>query len=66
MRSYCIKTNNENIINYLLNKIEKINFENIYYCDKLSNSIVKLNINNGEKRKINFKGEPKGVFLSQQ
>ena len=40
--------------------------ENIYYCDKLSNSIVKLNINNGEKRKINFKGEPKGVFLSKQ
>lgn len=34
MRSYCIKTNNENIINYLLNKIEKINFENIYYCDR--------------------------------
>lgn len=34
MKSYCIKTNNENIINYLLNKIEKINFENIYYCDK--------------------------------
>lgn len=34
MKSYCIKTNNENIINYLLNKIDKINFENIYYCDK--------------------------------
>ena len=34
MRSYCIKINNENIINYLLNKIEKINFENIYYCDR--------------------------------
>ena len=30
MRSYCIKTNNENIINYLLNKIEKINFEDAH------------------------------------
>ena len=34
MKSYCIKTNNEKIINYLLNKIENINFDNIYYCDK--------------------------------
>lgn len=34
MKSYCIKTNNEKVINYLLNKIEKINFNNIYYCEK--------------------------------
>ena len=34
MKSYCIKTNNEKIINYLLDKIEKINFEYIYYCNK--------------------------------
>ncbi len=34
MRSYCIKTNNENIINYMLNRIEKNSFENIYYCDR--------------------------------
>lgn len=34
MKSYCIKTNNEKIINYLLDKIEKINFEYIYYCSK--------------------------------
>lgn len=40
--------------------------ENIYYCDKLSNSIIRLNINNGEKKKIMFKGEPKGIFFSQQ
>lgn len=34
MKSYCIKTNNEKIIHYLLDKIEKINFEHIYYCSK--------------------------------
>ncbi len=34
MKSYCIKTNNDKLINYLLNKIEKINFEYIYYCSK--------------------------------
>lgn len=34
MKSYCIKTNNEKIINYLLNKIEEIDFDNIYYCSK--------------------------------
>ena len=34
MKSYCIKTNNEEIINYLLDMIEKINFEYIYYCNK--------------------------------
>jgi len=34
MKSYCIKTNNEKIIHYLLNEIERINFEYIYYCSK--------------------------------
>ncbi len=34
MKSYCIKTNHKEIINYLLDKIEKINFDNIYYCNK--------------------------------
>ena len=34
MKSYCIKTNNEKIISYLLNRIEKINLDDIYYCDK--------------------------------
>jgi len=34
MKSYCIKSNNEKIIHYLLDKIEKVNFDNIYYCDK--------------------------------
>ena len=34
MKSYCIKTNNDNIVSYLLDKIEKINYENIYYCYK--------------------------------
>lgn len=34
MKSYCIKINDEKIIDYLLNEIEKIDFNNIYYCRK--------------------------------
>ena len=34
MKSYCIKTNNKKIIQYLLDQIEQINFEDIYYCEK--------------------------------
>ena len=34
MKSYCIKTDNEKIIEYLLNKISKIDFPDIYYCRK--------------------------------
>lgn len=34
MKSYCIKINKEKMADYLLDKIEKINFENIYYCEK--------------------------------
>ena len=37
MKSYCIKTNNEKIIQYLLNKISKLEFPNIYYCKKSFN-----------------------------
>lgn len=34
MKSYCIKTDNEKIIEYLLNKISKLDLPNIYYCNK--------------------------------
>lgn len=34
MKSYCIKVNNNEIIEYLLNTTEKIDFNNIYYCSK--------------------------------
>ena len=34
MKSYCIKTDNEKIIEYLLNKISNLDFPNIYYCNK--------------------------------
>lgn len=34
MKSYCIKTQDNEIITYLLNKISKIDFPNIYYCNK--------------------------------
>ena len=34
MKSYCIKTENEEIIEYLLNKISKLDVPNIYYCNK--------------------------------
>lgn len=34
MKSLCIKTNNNKIIEYLLNRIANLNFPNIYYCRK--------------------------------
>ena len=34
MKSYCVKTDNEKIIKYLLNKISNLNFPDIYYCNK--------------------------------
>ena len=34
MKAYCIKTDNEKIIEYLLNKFLNIDFPDIYYCHK--------------------------------
>lgn len=34
MKSFCIKTNNKEILDYLLNRIEEIDFENIVYTSK--------------------------------
>ena len=34
MKSFCIKTDQKQIIEYLLNKIATLNFSNIYYCNK--------------------------------
>ena len=34
MKSYCIKTQNDEIITYLLNRISGIDFPNIYYCNR--------------------------------
>ena len=34
MKSYCIKTDNEKIIEYLLNKISNLDFPDIYYCNR--------------------------------
>ena len=43
MKSFCIKTNNREIINYLLNKFDKIDFANISYIDrkfKIYNNLI--------------------------
>lgn len=34
MKSFCIKTNNDKVINYLLNYLDSIDLENIYYINK--------------------------------
>ena len=53
MKSLCIKTNNNRIIEYLLNKIENLNFPNIYYCRKsfkiYENVILHYKEKNNEK-----------------
>ena len=53
MKSYCLKTENEEIIEYLLNKFSKLDFPNIYYCNKsfkiYENLIVHYKADNIEK-----------------
>ena len=53
MKSYCIKTDNEKIIEYLLNKISNLNFPDIYYCNKsfkiYENVILHYKENNVDK-----------------
>ncbi len=49
MKSFCIKTNNTTILNYLLNQIEKIDFKDLIYTKnkfKIYNNII-----------IHYKGE---------
>lgn len=31
MKSFCFKTNNTQVLNYLLNRIQEIDFENLIY-----------------------------------
>lgn len=43
MKSFCLKTNNMQIIDYLLNRIKEINFENLIYSNnrfKIYNNII--------------------------
>ena len=53
MKSYCIKTDNKQIIEYLLNEISKFKIPNIYYCNKsfkiYENVILHYKENNVEK-----------------
>ena len=53
MKSYCVKTDNEEIISYLLNKFSSLDFPNIYYCNKsfkiYQNLIVHYKENDLEK-----------------
>ncbi len=55
MNSYCIKTNNEEIAEYLLNRISNLDFPDIYYCRKTfkiyENVIVHYKENNIDKFK---------------
>ena len=55
MKSYCIKTDSKQMIEYLLNKISNLNFPNIYYCNKsfkiYENVIVHYKEKNVEKFK---------------
>lgn len=56
MKSFCIKTNNDNIINYLLNNLSSIDFEDIYFIDKKF-KIYKNVI-------IHYKGTKENEFLN--
>jgi len=56
LKSFCIKTNNQLIINYLLNSLEEISLENIYFINrkfKIYNNVI-----------IHYKGENENIFIN--
>lgn len=55
MKSFCIKNNNEEILNYLLNRFEKMNIDNIYISKnqfKYYKNII-----------IHYKGNEEAIFI---
>ena len=61
MKSYCIKSNKDKIIEYLLDRIENINFENIYYCSKnfeIYKNVIIHYVGQNVKNFENFISEP--------
>lgn len=56
MKSFCIKTNNKKIINYLLKNLETSSLENIYYIEK--------NFSYYSNVIIHYKGNNISLFLS--
>ncbi len=54
MISYCIKTNNTKIIEYLLNEFEKIKFPNIYYSSRSFKKFENFIIHYKEENIENF------------
>lgn len=56
MKSFCIKTNNQLIINYLLNSIESIPLEDVYFINrkfKIYNNVI-----------IHYKGINENIFFN--
>lgn len=55
MKSYCIKTDSKQMIEYLLNKISNLNFPNIYYCNKTFKIYENVIVHYKEKNVEKFK-----------
>lgn len=56
MKSFCIKTNNKKIINYLLKNLETFSLENIYFINK--------QFKNFENVIIHYLGDTPKIFMS--
>ena len=56
MKSFCIKTNNKKIINYLLKNLETFSLENIYFINK--------QFKNFENVIIHYLGDTPKIFIS--
>lgn len=57
MKSFCFKTNNIQILNYLLNRIQEIDFENLIYCQnqfKIYKNIIIHYTGNDNNKFYNF------------
>ena len=57
MKSFCFKTNNTQILNYLLNRIQKINFENLIYSQnefKIYKNVIIHYVGNNNNKFYDF------------
>ena len=57
MKSLCIKTNNSDLLNYLLNELQNTDLKNIYFSEnefKLYKNII-----------IHYSGKDENLFLSK-
>ena len=63
MKSFCLKTNNDNILDYLLEKIQEIDFQDLIYCKNRFKNYKNVIIHYKGKNETEYKEFLKEVIL---